>query len=60
MYVHVALKKYTLCRQCYWADESYCEVGLAANVGLCKRVDGFRRNAKVTQLDLAALVDENI
>ena len=41
-------------------EEDYSEVRLAPDVGFSNRVDCFCGNAKITQLDLPTLVDQDI
>ena len=39
---------------------AHSQVGFAPNVGLCEGVDGLSCDAKVTQLHLTSLVDQNV
>lgn len=49
-------------RNDYTRDEvgTYCEVRFAADVCLCEGVDGLCSYPKVTEFDLATLVDKDI
>jgi len=41
-------------------DCAYCHVALTTNIGLCERFVEFAGNPKITELDLALFIEENV